>query len=102
MFQENVRDFIMVVTVEGEVATLPLHRIERVQAALHAHPLAVVVMKPNGTEVGRTLVIQETAERFLDRCEKLQLAFFERDLAGINPSPGCSIVNPLGVSKGVC
>lgn len=74
----------MAVTVEGEVATLPLHRIERVQAHLQRHPLAVVVLKGEGISPGRTVVIQETAERFLDRCEKLHLALLQRDLSGIN------------------
>ncbi|GGJ44779.1 hypothetical protein [Deinococcus roseus] len=80
MLSEEVRDFIMVVTVEGEVATLPLHQIDRVQAHMQRHPLAVVVMK----DPQRTLVIQETAERFLERCQKLHRALVERDLAGIN------------------
>lgn len=84
MSQQEIRDFIMVVKVDGEVVTLPLHQIDRVQASLGSNPLAVVVMKGQEGHQGGILVIQETAECFLHRCQKLHQALHERDLPAIN------------------
>lgn len=84
MKQLEVRDFIMVVTVLGEVETLPLHRIEHIHNPGGNQPLAVVVMKGPEPQERRTLVIRENAECFVKRCERLQEALRTRDLAGIN------------------
>ncbi|GGJ52355.1 hypothetical protein [Deinococcus roseus] len=81
---QEVRDFIMVVTTAEEVATLPLHQIDRVEEAAGHPTMALVTMKRHDGEPGRTLTIQETAHCFLERCASLQEALKNRDDAGIN------------------
>lgn len=86
MSQHHISDFIMVITFEGEVLTVPLHQIERVQ--VHPATQQAVVLLCTDT---RFLILQETAEAFLKRSENLQEALCKHDLSGINHhlAPAC-------------
>lgn len=79
----EVRDFIMVLTLTGEVETLSMRQIMQVTNTPSLDPLSVVTLiSPAGME--RQVVIRESAETFMERCENLKTALRERDMLAIN------------------
>ena len=74
-------DFILVITTTGEVESLSLSDIERVT---EHHQLAVLHLRSENPTRPRHLMVQETAEHFLDRMEHLAESLRSGDLDGIN------------------
>lgn len=74
-------DFILVVTTNGEVESLSMSDIERVT---EHHQLAVLHLQHSDPTRPKHLMVQETAERFLERMERLAESLHTGDLDGIN------------------
>lgn len=79
-----VRDFIMVLTSNGEVATLPMHLIEDMHPVLQRPHLTQLYLKACNERPARVIVIHEPLEVFRERSEKLLKALVLKDNEGIN------------------